>query len=164
MATPTVTVIRSDLSGVGISDQRLRQNGFTRTRIIDVVPRRSSPPNFEAAQNERPSPPATKASIEALPIIHIVKHEEECAVCLLEFQVGEKAKEMPCKHRYHSSCINKWLEIHGSCPVCRYKMPVEIPELVSSSINQYPLEINNTLLAHPIQRRIQNFEFTSFGF
>ncbi|OIT01159.1 e3 ubiquitin-protein ligase ring1 [Nicotiana attenuata] len=123
MATPTVTVIRSDLSGVDISDQRLRQNGFIRTRIIDVVPRRSSPPNFEAAdQNERPSPPATKASIEALPIIQIVENEGECAICLLEFQVGGKAKEMPCKHRYHSNCINKWLEIHGSCPVCRYKM------------------------------------------
>ncbi|XP_009778983.1 E3 ubiquitin-protein ligase SIRP1-like [Nicotiana sylvestris] len=151
MATPTVTVIRSDLSGVGISDQRLRQNGFTRTRIIDVVPIRSSPPNFGAAQNEGPSLPATKASIEALPIIQIVEHEEECAICLLEFQVGEKTKEMPCKHRYHSNCINKWLERHGSCPVCRYKLPVERPELVSSSINHYPLEFSDTLLAHRIQ-------------
>ncbi|XP_049383052.1 E3 ubiquitin-protein ligase MPSR1-like [Solanum stenotomum] len=73
-------------------------------------------------------PPATKASIEKLPDVEIVQEEEEeqmseCAICLVEFQVKETAKEMPCKHRYHSNCINRWLEIHASCPICRYKMP-----------------------------------------
>ncbi|KAH0697613.1 hypothetical protein KY290_015505 [Solanum tuberosum] len=67
-------------------------------------------------------PPATKASIEKLPDVEIVQMSE-CAICLVEFQVKEKAKEMPCKHRYHSNCINRWLEIHASCPICRYKMP-----------------------------------------
>lgn len=38
---------------------------------------------------------------------------------------GEKAKLMPCKHRFHGECIEKWLNIHGSCPVCRYEMPAD---------------------------------------
>lgn len=76
-------------------------------------------------QNEAgASAPAAQASIEALPIVKIIEEESECAICLLEFQFEEKAKKMPCKHHYHSNCINRWLEIHGSCPVCRYKMPV----------------------------------------
>lgn len=41
------------------------------------------------------------------------------------FGVGGVAKEMPCKHRFHGNCIEKWLGMHGSCPVCRYEMPVE---------------------------------------
>ncbi|WMV17423.1 hypothetical protein MTR67_010808 [Solanum verrucosum] len=46
-------------------------------------------------------PPATKASIEKLPDVEIVQEEEEqmseCAICLVEFQVREKAKETPGK-------------------------------------------------------------------
>ncbi|KAG5624251.1 hypothetical protein H5410_009469 [Solanum commersonii] len=57
-------------------------------------------------------PPATKASIEKSPDVEIVQEEElqqmsECAICLVEFQVREKAKETPGKHCYHSNCINR---------------------------------------------------------
>jgi len=69
--------------------------------------------------------PASKASIEAMPVVKITELGFECAICLAECGVGEEVKEMPCKHSYHSGCIEKWLGIHGSCPVCRFKMPVE---------------------------------------
>ncbi|KAF2299247.1 hypothetical protein GH714_031107 [Hevea brasiliensis] len=73
-------------------------------------------------------PPASKASIEAMPSVEIAEigdQDGECAICLEEWEVGGLAKEMPCKHRFHPNCIEKWLGIHGSCPVCRYKMPVD---------------------------------------
>lgn len=70
-------------------------------------------------------PPASKASIEAMPAVEINELGEECVVCLEEWEVGGLAKEMPCKHRFHGECIEKWLKVHGTCPVCRYKMPVE---------------------------------------
>lgn len=72
-------------------------------------------------------PPASKESIEALPSVEIGEGNEdsECVVCLEEFGVGGVAKEMPCKHRFHGNCIEKWLGMHGSFPVCRYEMPVE---------------------------------------
>ncbi|KAH7851054.1 hypothetical protein Vadar_006735 [Vaccinium darrowii] len=69
--------------------------------------------------------PASKASIEAMPVVKVTELGFECAICLGECGVGEEVKEMPCKHSYHSGCIEKWLGIHGSCPVCRFKMPVE---------------------------------------
>lgn len=72
-------------------------------------------------------PPATKESIEALPSVEIGEDDDggKCVVCLEEFEVGGVVKEMPCKHRFHCSCIEKWLGIHGSCPVCRYEMPID---------------------------------------
>ncbi|AES96776.1 anaphase-promoting complex subunit 11 RING-H2 finger protein [Medicago truncatula] len=71
-------------------------------------------------------PPATKESIEAMEKIEIEEGDGgECVVCLEEFEVGGVVKEMPCKHRFHGKCIEKWLGIHGSCPVCRYHMPVD---------------------------------------
>lgn len=73
-------------------------------------------------------PPASKASIEAMPCVEIAEigdQDGECVICLEDWEIGGLAKEMPCKHRFHANCIEKWLGIHGSCPVCRYKMPVD---------------------------------------
>lgn len=72
--------------------------------------------------------PASKASIEALPVVNVGEDGIECAICLSEFEFGGEAKQMPCNHRYHPGCIDKWLQIQGSCPLCRYKMPVEEEE------------------------------------
>ncbi|PHT57433.1 hypothetical protein CQW23_05919 [Capsicum baccatum] len=57
-------------------------------------------------------PSATKALIEALPIVEIVQERIECAICLLEFEVGEKTKEMPCKHRYHLYAVASSWVVH----------------------------------------------------
>ncbi|XP_057481815.1 E3 ubiquitin-protein ligase MPSR1-like [Actinidia eriantha] len=74
--------------------------------------------------------PASKSSIEAMPTVEIGGEDEgsDCVICLEEWGIGGLAREMPCRHRFHGGCIEKWLGIHGSCPVCRYKMPVEEEE------------------------------------
>ncbi|CAB4264647.1 unnamed protein product [Prunus armeniaca] len=75
-------------------------------------------------------PPASKASIDGMPCVKIVEGDggSECVICLEQFEIDGVAKEMPCKHRFHGGCIEKWLKIHGSCPVCRYNMPVDEEE------------------------------------
>jgi hypothetical protein len=72
--------------------------------------------------------PASRVSIEAMPRVAVTKEEvveKDCAICLDGYDVGGEAREMPCKHRFHSGCIERWLRLHGSCPVCRFAMPVE---------------------------------------
>uniref|UniRef100_A0A2N9J6G8 RING-type E3 ubiquitin transferase n=1 Tax=Fagus sylvatica TaxID=28930 RepID=A0A2N9J6G8_FAGSY len=39
--------------------------------------------------------------------------------------LGAEAKQMPCKHKFHSDCILPWLELHSSCPVCRFQLPAD---------------------------------------
>ncbi|KFK44584.1 hypothetical protein AALP_AA1G277700 [Arabis alpina] len=79
--------------------------------------------------NEEGQPPASKASIDAMPIVD-VEDGGECVICLEEWKMKEETvKEMPCKHRFHGGCIEKWLGLHGSCPVCRYEMPVDGDEV-----------------------------------
>lgn len=71
-------------------------------------------------------PPASKSAIESLPSVEIREEEEDdCVICLEECRIGEIVKEMPCEHKFHGGCIEKWLGIHGTCPVCRFKMPVD---------------------------------------
>ncbi|KAL6967283.1 E3 ubiquitin-protein ligase ring1 [Sarracenia purpurea var. burkii] len=75
--------------------------------------------------NRYGTPPASKSAVEALPNIKITdkllaSDSSQCAVCKDTFELGEEAKQMPCKHIYHSNCIIPWLELHNSCPVCQY--------------------------------------------
>ncbi|XP_010500491.1 PREDICTED: E3 ubiquitin-protein ligase RING1-like [Camelina sativa] len=89
-------------------------------------------PGFEAwlqrlAQNDLNNrygtPPATKEAVEALGVVKIEDGLLQCTVCLDDFEIGMDAKEMPCKHKFHSDCLLPWLELHSSCPVCRYLLP-----------------------------------------
>uniref|UniRef100_A0A0D9X1U3 RING-type domain-containing protein n=1 Tax=Leersia perrieri TaxID=77586 RepID=A0A0D9X1U3_9ORYZ len=67
-------------------------------------------------------PPASKAAIASLKEVKAedVSAECECAICLDAFAAG---KEMPCGHRFHGECLDRWLGVHGSCPVCRRELP-----------------------------------------
>jgi E3 ubiquitin-protein ligase RNF115/126 len=75
-------------------------------------------------------PPASKAAIESMPIIKIVAShvstESHCAVCKEPFELDSEAREMPCKHIYHSDCILPWLSMRNSCPVCRHELPTDV--------------------------------------
>ncbi|CAH9103897.1 unnamed protein product [Cuscuta epithymum] len=74
-------------------------------------------------------PPASKSAVESLPTIEIadfhISTEPHCAVCKEAFELGNEAREMPCKHLYHSDCILPWLSLRNSCPVCRHQLPTD---------------------------------------
>ncbi|XP_019418476.1 PREDICTED: probable E3 ubiquitin-protein ligase RHC1A [Lupinus angustifolius] len=77
--------------------------------------------------NSRPGPPPTASSaIAALPIVKVTQShlasDPNCPICKDEFEVGVEVRELPCKHFYHSDCILPWLQIHNTCPVCRYEL------------------------------------------
>ncbi|KAK1412009.1 hypothetical protein QVD17_32928 [Tagetes erecta] len=79
--------------------------------------------------NRYGTPPAKKEAVDALPDVTIEEHSIQCSVCLDDFEVGSEAKELPCKHRFHSKCILPWLELHSSCPVCRLELPSDESKL-----------------------------------
>lgn len=74
--------------------------------------------------NRYGTPPAQKEAVDALPTVR-VEDSLQCSVCLDDFEVDAEAKEMPCKHKFHTGCILPWLELHSSCPVCRHQLPAD---------------------------------------
>jgi len=54
---------------------------------------------------------ATKNDIERL--------DHRCAICIVDYQLGEKVRILPCKHSYHTNCIDAWLDEHSKCPICK---------------------------------------------
>lgn len=68
-------------------------------------------------------PPATPASIAALPTVEVSEPAAVCAICKDDLPLAAAARRLPCGHLYHSTCIVQWLQMHNSCPVCRYCLP-----------------------------------------
>ncbi|XP_028752348.1 probable E3 ubiquitin-protein ligase XERICO [Neltuma alba] len=44
----------------------------------------------------------------------------ECSVCLCGFEANQEVSELPCKHFFHTACLDKWFNNkHLTCPLCR---------------------------------------------
>ena len=38
----------------------------------------------------------------------------------IEFEKGDKLRVLPCFHKFHVKCIDKWLQQSKFCPTCRH--------------------------------------------
>lgn len=50
--------------------------------------------------------------------------EIKCLICLCEWKKDDHIRTLPCFHEFHSECIDEWLIINNSCPVCRLEVNV----------------------------------------
>ncbi|KAL1207871.1 E3 ubiquitin-protein ligase RDUF2 [Cardamine amara subsp. amara] len=51
--------------------------------------------------------------------------DENCTICLDEFDNGERVVTLPCDHYFHDECAVTWLETSHLCPLCRFELPCE---------------------------------------
>lgn len=64
---------------------------------------------------------ASSNQIDALPEFECTGGKflkEECQICRDKFEVGDVMRTLPCIHSYHKECVDRWLRINRSCPVC----------------------------------------------
>ncbi|EHA8586750.1 RING-H2 finger protein ATL70-like [Cocos nucifera] len=61
-------------------------------------------------------------------------HEKEttgscCTICLADYKDTDMLRGLPdCSHMFHVNCIDPWLRLHPTCPVCRASpLPTPLP-------------------------------------
>ncbi|KAK4265302.1 hypothetical protein QN277_026370 [Acacia crassicarpa] len=91
--------------------------------FLDEIHRQPAPFSLSVA-----SLPAPESVVDSFPLkchkmVDIAdgdSNTEQCHICLVEYEEGDKIRVLPCNHEFHMACVDKWLkEIHGICPLCR---------------------------------------------
>merc|ERR1712217_84342 len=52
----------------------------------------------------------------------IADDDEVCQICRDTYSDGDILRLLPCLHRFHIACVEKWLVLSGVCPVCKHKI------------------------------------------
>ncbi|GAX79985.1 hypothetical protein CEUSTIGMA_g7424.t1 [Chlamydomonas eustigma] len=47
-------------------------------------------------------------------------NQQQCPICLCEFEVGDVLQQLPCGHEFHQPCVDSWMDRHRTCPLCRH--------------------------------------------
>ncbi|PWA49712.1 Zinc finger, RING/FYVE/PHD-type [Artemisia annua] len=77
-----------------------------------------------------PQPPSTtgldRPTIESYPKIllgescKLLNADATCTICLSDYKPKEEVRSIPdCNHYFHVDCIDEWLKLNATCPVCR---------------------------------------------
>ncbi|KAK3085018.1 hypothetical protein FSP39_022932 [Pinctada imbricata] len=48
--------------------------------------------------------------------------QEQCAICLEEYQESQILRVLPCGHEFHRSCVDPWLVQSATCPLCMHNI------------------------------------------
>ncbi|KAG5388610.1 hypothetical protein IGI04_030151 [Brassica rapa subsp. trilocularis] len=59
----------------------------------------------------------------------------ECCICLSAYEDETELRELPCGHHFHCSCVDKWLYINDTSPLCKYNI------LKDSNYDEYGEEV-----------------------
>jgi Ring finger domain len=96
--------------------------GSTLPRIIFVSEDESDEENHISAHACSPTglDPAAIGSYPKFPFSAKNGGETTCSICLCEYREAEMLRMLPdCRHYFHLMCIDAWLRLNASCPVCR---------------------------------------------
>ncbi|KAJ2614124.1 hypothetical protein H4S08_001859 [Coemansia sp. RSA 1365] len=102
------------------SDTRIRQYGFIRTQIFNPFARIAHRLTRSRRQRAAEAEMYKKQLAGSVPDFAPRDPEDNvCAICLCEYDDGDILRLLPCNHHLHQGCVDEWLHINQSCPLCK---------------------------------------------
>ncbi|KAF9685929.1 hypothetical protein SADUNF_Sadunf03G0105500 [Salix dunnii] len=96
---------------------------------------RGNQPNSEFSTSIAPEPSVLITGLDAPTIESYPKtqlgdsgrlpkpNDNTCPICLSEYQPKDTLRTIPdCNHYFHANCVDEWLKMNATCPLCR-KLP-----------------------------------------
>ncbi|KAI8148644.1 hypothetical protein BJV82DRAFT_592810 [Fennellomyces sp. T-0311] len=82
----------------------------------------------ESQSNAKGPPPASQRFVRGLPKVKktSIDSDETCIICTDNLKSNDnQVTQMPCGHYFDRECLVPWLELHNTCPSCRYEVETE---------------------------------------
>eukprot|EP00250_Pteridium_aquilinum_P008536 c18023_g2_i1 orf=173-1360(-) len=48
--------------------------------------------------------------------------DAECCICISSYEDSVELRELPCGHHFHCTCVDRWLRMNSTCPLCKYNV------------------------------------------
>eukprot|EP00257_Ricinus_communis_P025243 XP_025012657.1 E3 ubiquitin-protein ligase At1g63170 isoform X2 [Ricinus communis] len=69
-----------------------------------------------------------------------------CCICLAKYANNDELRELPCSHFFHKDCVDKWLKINASCPLCKTEVGESVMgSLTATNTGQRQVESRDTV-------------------
>ncbi|XP_010251603.1 PREDICTED: RING-H2 finger protein ATL67 [Nelumbo nucifera] len=132
----------SDPENPGSNPDSSHSNGIILPRIIFVA----EDDDDDSRDDDSLVVGLNQAVINSYPKFPFCKSKDRgdsvCSICLCDYKDGEMLRMMPdCHHFFHLCCIDAWLRLNASCPVCRnspFPTPLSTPLSELVPLSQYP--------------------------
>lgn len=57
---------------------------------------------------------------------NLSEEDLKCVICYSEFAENEEIRCLPCFHKFHVVCIDKWFEKNTKCPICKHDLQEDL--------------------------------------
>ena len=134
-----------DGEGANNANRRVTRGSGLQQNVIDAhmpVVSYSSKPGEASTSDEEYS---ENLEIDADAESGATHHDVECQICLIDFQDGDEIRALPCRHQFHTECVDPWFRGHTSCPACRH------------DLSTLTATVERTSLVHGFDRPLSGF-------